>query len=52
MGIGGTTALLTIVAGWLYARFGAHGFLAMAGLCIAALPAIVALRRALSVASR
>jgi PPP family 3-phenylpropionic acid transporter len=51
MGIGGTTALLTIVAGWLYARFGAHGFLAMAGLCIAALPAIVALRRALSAVS-
>jgi PPP family 3-phenylpropionic acid transporter len=50
MGIGGTTALLTIAAGWLYARFGAHGFLAMGGLCMAALPAIAALRRALSAA--
>jgi len=51
MGIGGTTALLTIAAGWLYARFGAHGFFAMAGLCIAALPAILTLRRALPPAS-
>ena len=38
-------------ARWLYARFGAHGFFAMAGLCIAALPAILTLRRALPPAS-
>jgi MFS transporter, PPP family, 3-phenylpropionic acid transporter len=32
VGIGGTTALLTVGSGWLYARFGSGGFLAMAGL--------------------
>jgi PPP family 3-phenylpropionic acid transporter len=51
VGIGGATALLTIASGWLYARFGPHGFFAMAGLCIAALPAIASLRRPLSASS-
>jgi MFS transporter, PPP family, 3-phenylpropionic acid transporter len=46
--IGGATGLLTAVSGWLYARFGSAAFLAMAGLCVAALPAIWKLQRALS----
>jgi MFS transporter, PPP family, 3-phenylpropionic acid transporter len=47
VGIGGTTALLTIGSGWLYTQFGPAGFLAMAALCVAALPAIWSLGRAL-----
>ncbi len=46
--IGGATGLLTVASGWLYARFGSGAFLAMAGLCVAALPAIWRLQRALS----
>jgi MFS transporter, PPP family, 3-phenylpropionic acid transporter len=38
--IGGTTALLTMVSGWLFSRFGPHGFWGMASLCCAALPII------------
>ena len=37
---GGTTALLTIVSGWLFAQFGAGAFWAMAFLCGASLPII------------
>lgn len=37
VGIGAATALLTLAAGALYARFGAHGFWAMAALCALAL---------------
>jgi PPP family 3-phenylpropionic acid transporter len=51
VGIGGATALLTIASGWLYARFGPHGFFAMAGLCLTAVPAIASLRRALPASS-
>jgi MFS transporter, PPP family, 3-phenylpropionic acid transporter len=51
IGIGGTTALLTIASGWLYARFGASAFLAMAGLCFVALPFIWSLQRTLSASS-
>jgi PPP family 3-phenylpropionic acid transporter len=51
IGIGGTTALLTIGSGWLYARFGASAFLAMAGLCLVALPFIWSLQRTLSASS-
>src|SRR5207302_2727373 len=47
VGIGGTTALLTIGSGWLYGHVGATGFLAMAGLCVGALPAIWSLERVL-----
>jgi PPP family 3-phenylpropionic acid transporter len=47
VGIGGTTALLTIGSGWLYAHFGPAGFLAMAGLCLAALPTIWSLQQVL-----
>jgi MFS transporter, PPP family, 3-phenylpropionic acid transporter len=38
VGIGIPTALLTLASGELYARFGAHGFWAMAAFCTAALP--------------
>jgi MFS transporter, PPP family, 3-phenylpropionic acid transporter len=51
VGVGGATALLTICSGWLYARFGAGGFWAMALLCLAALPAIWMLQRSLSAAA-
>jgi PPP family 3-phenylpropionic acid transporter len=51
VGVGGATALLTIGSGWLYARFGAGGFWAMALLCLAALPAIWMLQRSLSAAA-
>jgi len=47
VGVGGSTALLTVCSGWLYARFGAAGFWAMALLCLAALPAIWMLQRSL-----
>ena len=42
--IGGATALLTMVAGWLFSRFGPNGFWGMASLCCAALPIIWSLR--------
>ena len=48
VGVGGATAGLTILSGWLYARFGPTGFWAMALLCIAAFPVIWTLHRALS----
>jgi PPP family 3-phenylpropionic acid transporter len=38
VGIGAASALLTVVSGALYARFGAEGFWAMAALCALALP--------------
>jgi PPP family 3-phenylpropionic acid transporter len=43
-GAGAMTATLTLLSGWLYAGFGAHGFFAMALLCAAALPATRGLR--------
>jgi PPP family 3-phenylpropionic acid transporter len=46
--IGGATGLLTIVSGWLYARFGSGAFIAMAAICLLALPVIWGLQRALS----
>jgi PPP family 3-phenylpropionic acid transporter len=45
--IGGTTALLTVVSGWLFSRFGASGFWGMASLCCAALRIIWSLRSSL-----
>jgi MFS transporter, PPP family, 3-phenylpropionic acid transporter len=48
VGIGGTTALLTIVSGWLLARFGPAGFWGMAFLCCAALPIIWSLQLSLT----
>jgi MFS transporter, PPP family, 3-phenylpropionic acid transporter len=38
VGVGGTTAVLTLLSGWLYARFGPAGFWAMGALCTAAFP--------------
>src|SRR5262249_38554445 len=48
VGIGGATALLTMIAGWLCAHFGATGFWGMALLGCVALPVIWSLQRALS----
>src|SRR4029079_14866003 len=47
VGVGGATAVLTVVSGWLFGHFGPSGFWAMAMLCILALPVIVSLRSAL-----
>jgi MFS transporter, PPP family, 3-phenylpropionic acid transporter len=46
--VGGATAVLIVVSGWLYTEFGAAGFWAMAVLCIAAFPVIWTLHRALA----
>jgi PPP family 3-phenylpropionic acid transporter len=45
VGIGGATACLTLVAGVLYARVGAHGFWGMAALCALAVPLTWPLRQ-------
>ena len=45
VGIGGATACLTLVAGALYARVGAHGFWVMAALCALAVPLTWPLRQ-------
>jgi PPP family 3-phenylpropionic acid transporter len=48
IGVGGATAVLMLLSGWLYGRFGPAGFWAMALLCTAAFPVIWSLHRALS----
>ena len=48
VGIGGATAVLMLLSGWLYARFGPAGFWAMGALCTAAFPVIWLLHRALA----
>jgi MFS transporter, PPP family, 3-phenylpropionic acid transporter len=48
VGIGGATALSTILSGWLFARWGPAGFWGMAFLCCLAFPIIWSLRIALS----
>jgi PPP family 3-phenylpropionic acid transporter len=48
VGVGGATAVLILLSGWLYARFGPAGFWAMGLLCIAAFPVIWTLHRALA----
>jgi PPP family 3-phenylpropionic acid transporter len=45
LGIGATTAVLTLVSGGLYARLDAQGFWAMAALCALAFPLIWKLRQ-------
>ena len=45
--IGAATALLTVVSGWLFSRFGPYGFWGMALLCCSALPIIWSLRSSL-----
>jgi hypothetical protein len=47
----GATAVLMIVSGWLYSRLRPAGFWATAVLCIAAVPVIWTLHRALSMLS-
>jgi PPP family 3-phenylpropionic acid transporter len=44
LGIGATSAVLTLASGTLYANFGAAGFWAMAALCVLALPLTLTLR--------
>jgi MFS transporter, PPP family, 3-phenylpropionic acid transporter len=44
VGVGGATAVLTVLSGWLFAHFGPTGFWAMALLCILALPVVGSLR--------
>ena len=44
LGIGATSALLTMLSGWLYARMGASAFLVMSGLCLAAVPFSLSLK--------
>jgi PPP family 3-phenylpropionic acid transporter len=46
LGIGATSAVLTLLSGSLYAQFASRGFWAMAALAMAALPVIWALHRA------
>jgi len=48
VGIGGATALSTILSGWLFARWGPAGFWGMAFLCCLAFPVIWSLHIALS----
>ena len=48
IGIGGATALSSILSGWLFARWGPAGFWGMALLCCAAFPIIWSLHTALS----
>jgi PPP family 3-phenylpropionic acid transporter len=48
VGVGGGTAALMLLSGWLYARFGPAGFWAMGALCTAAFPVIWLLHRALA----
>ena len=43
-GAAAATAVLSLASGTLYARFGAQGFLAMALLCVVALPLTAGLR--------
>jgi MFS transporter, PPP family, 3-phenylpropionic acid transporter len=45
LGVGATTAVLTIVSGSLYARMGADAFVVMSGLCLAAVPVALSLQR-------
>ena len=52
IGIGGATAVLTILSGWLYARYGPAGFWAMGLLCIAAFPVIWCIGRIQSLPHR
>jgi MFS transporter, PPP family, 3-phenylpropionic acid transporter len=46
--VGGATAALLLLSGWLYAHFGAAGFWGMAALCAAAFPFVWLLRQALA----
>jgi hypothetical protein len=45
VGIGGANVLMTLAAGWLYARQGSAAFWPMAALCLLAFPLILRLHR-------
>src|SRR5262249_17597169 len=47
VGVGGATAVLTILSGWLYARFGPAGFFAVGFICISSFSVVLTLHRAL-----
>ena len=51
-GMGVTIALLTLASGFLYARLGSEGFLVMAVLSLASLPAILGLSRSLNLGNQ
>ena len=44
VGVGATTALLTLLSGWLYAGMGPSAFAVMSLLCLLALPVAAGLR--------
>jgi MFS transporter, PPP family, 3-phenylpropionic acid transporter len=46
VGIGATSAFLTVISGWLYGAIGGYAFLIMSALCLAALPVASSLRGA------
>jgi MFS transporter, PPP family, 3-phenylpropionic acid transporter len=48
VGVGGATAVLMVLSGWLYMHYGPAGFWVMALLCIVALPVIWIKSRSLS----
>ena len=52
VGVGGATAGLMVLSGWLYMHYGPTGFWVMALLCIVALPVIWILNRAVSARTR
>jgi PPP family 3-phenylpropionic acid transporter len=52
VGVGGATAVLMVLSGWLYMHYGPTGFWVMALLCIVALPVIWILNRAVSARTR
>ena len=50
-GLGIASAIFTLASGFLYQRFGATAFWAMAGLCVVALPFAFMLRRVKAMAA-
>jgi PPP family 3-phenylpropionic acid transporter len=44
VGVGAATAILTVISGWLYARWGGSAFGVMSALCLGALPVARSLR--------
>ena len=52
VGVGGATAVLTVVSGWLFARFGPSGFWVMAVLSILALSLVASLHHGCNATTR
>jgi PPP family 3-phenylpropionic acid transporter len=44
LGVGATSAVLTIASGWLYGADGAAAFFVMAAICLTALPVALSIR--------